>query len=64
MELSDGLSLSGTGQERNWVEIFWLHYLVICVIQYLIMLCVVTLAILVPTWRAAQLRPVDALRHE
>ena len=64
MDLSPGLSMSGTGRERNWVEIFWLHYLVICVIQYLLMLAVVTLAILVPTWRAAHLRPVDALRHE
>ncbi len=64
MDLSPGLSLSGTGRERNWVEIFWLHYLVICVVQYLLMLAVVTLAILVPTWRAAHLRPVDALRHE
>ena len=64
MDFSPGLSMSGTGRERNWVEIFWLHYLVICVVQYLLMLAVVTLAIIVPTWRAAHLRPVDALRHE
>ena len=63
MELSDGLSLSGTGRERNWVEIFWLHYLFICVIQYLILLAVVTLGILVPAWRACRKRPVEALQH-
>ena len=64
MDLSDGLSLSGTGRERNWVEIFWLHYLVICVIQYVIMLCVVTIAIAIPIWRAVHKRPVDALRQD
>ena len=63
MELSDGLSMSGTGRERNWVEIFWIHYLVICVIQYLILLAVVTLGILVPAWRACRKRPVEALQH-
>ena len=63
MDLSDGLSMSGTGRERNWVEIFWLHYLVICVIQYLILLAVVTLGILVPAWRACRKRPVEALQH-
>ena len=64
MDLSDGLSMSGTGRERNWVEIFWLHYLVICVIQYVIMLCVVSLAIAIPIWRAVHKRPVDALRQD
>ena len=63
MDLSDGLSMSGTGRERNWVEIFWLHYLVICAIQYLILLAVVTLGILVPAWRACRKRPVEALQH-
>jgi len=63
MDLSDGLSMSGTGRERNWVEIFWIHYLVICVIQYLILLAVVTLGILVPAWRACRKRPVEALQH-
>ncbi|MBQ6432956.1 MAG: ABC transporter permease [Bacteroidaceae bacterium] len=64
MDLSDGLSMSGTGRERNWVEIFWIHYLVICVIQYVIMLCVVTLAIAIPIWRAVHKRPVDAMRQD
>ena len=64
MDLSDGLSMSGTGRERNWVEIFWLHYLVICVIQYVIMLCVVSIAIAIPIWRAVHKRPVDALRQD
>ena len=63
MDLSDGLSMSGTGRERNWVEIFWLHYLVICAIQYLILLAVVTLGILVPAWRACRKCPVEALQH-
>ena len=63
MDLSDGLSMSGTGRERNWVEIFWLHYLIICAIQYLILLAVVTLGILVPGWRACRKRPVEALQH-
>ena len=63
MDLSDGLSMSGTGRERNWVEIFWIHYLVICVIQYLILLAVVTLGILVPAWRTCRKRPVEALQH-
>ncbi len=64
MDLSPGMSMSGTGRERNWVEIFWLHYLVICAIQYVIMLCVVSLAIAIPIWRAVHKRPVDALRQD
>ena len=64
MDLSSGMSMSGTGRERNWVEIFWLHYLVICVIQYVIMLCVVSLAIALPIWLAVHKRPVDALRQD
>ena len=63
IDLSEGLSMCGTGRERNWVEIFWIHYLVICAIQYLILLAVVTLGILVPGWRACRKRPVEALQH-
>ena len=43
---------------------FGLHYLIICVIQYLILLAIVTLGMVVPTFIAMYKRPVEALRHE
>ena len=64
IELSDGLSQTYASiAAKDWVNTFWLHYLVICVIQYLLLLAVVTLGILVPALRAARKRPVEALQH-
>ena len=64
IELSDGLSMTyASVAKKDWVNTFWLHYLIICVIQYLLLLVVVTLGILVPAWRAAWKQPVEALQH-
>lgn len=62
--LAKGHTLSGTGQESDWLSIFWLHYLVVCAIQYIILLIIVTLGMVVPTFRAMYKRPVEALHHE
>jgi ABC-type antimicrobial peptide transport system permease subunit len=62
--LENGFTLSGTGKETDWVNTFWLHYLVICVIQYLLLLAIVTLGMMVPAFIAMYKRPVEALRHE
>ena len=62
--LSQGFTMTGTGQENDWVNTFWQHYLVICVIQYILLLAIVTLGMVVPTFRAMYERPVEALRHE
>jgi hypothetical protein len=62
--LSKGQTMTGNGQETDWVNTFWLHFLIICVIQYLMMLVIVTLGILVPSLIAMYKRPVEALRHE
>ena len=62
--LEHGYTMSGTGKETDWVNTFWQHYLVICVIQYLILLAIVTLGMVVPTFIAMYKRPVEALRHE
>ena len=62
--LADGNVRATSELETDWVAQFWLHYLVICVIQYLLMLCVVSLAIAIPIWRAVHKRPVDALRQD
>ncbi|MCR5433759.1 MAG: ABC transporter permease, partial [Bacteroidaceae bacterium] len=62
--LSKGQTMTGNGQETDWVNTFWLHFLIICVIQYLLMLVIVTLGILVPSLIAMYKRPVEALRHE
>ena len=62
--LAHGFTISGTGHETNWVNSFGLHYLIICIIQYLILLAIVTLGMVVPTFIAMYKRPVEALRHE
>ncbi len=62
--LATGFTMTGTGQETDWVNTFWLHYLIICAIQYVLLLAIVTLGIVVPTFRAMYKRPVEALRHE
>ncbi len=53
-----------TGHETDWVNTFWLHFFIVCVIQYLVILVIVTLGILVPSLIAMYKRPVEALRHE
>ena len=53
-----------TGRETDWVNDFWLHFLIICVIQYLVMLVIVTLGIIIPALIAMYRKPVNALRHE
>ena len=56
--------MSGTGQETDWVNNFGLHYLIVCAIQYLLLLAIVTLGMVVPTFIAMYKRPVEALHHE
>lgn len=62
--LSQGQSMASNGQETDWVNNFWLHFLIICVIQYLVMLVIVTLGIIIPALIAMYRKPVNALRHE
>ena len=62
--LATGFTMTGTGQETDWVNTFWLHYLIICAIQYVLLLAIVTLGMVVPTLIAMYKRPVEALRHE
>ena len=62
--LAQGFTMTGTCQETDWVNTFWLHFLVICVIQYVLLLIIVTLGMVVPTIIAMYKRPVEALRHE
>ena len=56
--------MSSNGNETDWVNNFWLHFLIICVIQYLVMLVIVTLGIIIPALIAMYRKPVNALRHE
>jgi hypothetical protein len=62
--LAHGFTMSGTGRETDWVNTFWLHYLIVCAIQYVLLLIIVTLGMVVPTFRAMYKRPVEALHHE
>ena len=62
--LSKGQTMSSNGNETDWVNTFWLHFLIICVIQYLLMLVIVTLGIIIPALIAMYRKPVNALRHE
>lgn len=62
--LADGGVRATSLREDDWVNTFWLHYLVICAVQYLLLLAIVTLGISVPTFLAMYKRPVEALWHE
>ena len=62
--LAQGFTMTGTGQETDWVNTFWLHFLIVCAIQYVLLLIIVTLGMVVPTFRAMYKRPVEALHHE
>ena len=62
--LADGSIDVMTGRETDWVNNFWLHFLIICVIQYLVMLVIVTLGIIIPALIAMYRKPVNALRNE
>ena len=62
--LADGNIRATSLREPDWVNTFWLHYLIVCAIQYLLLLAIVTLGMVVPTFRAMYKRPVEALHHE
>ena len=62
--LAYGFSRSVSGQDEDWVNTFWLHFLIVCAIQYVLLLIIVTLGMVVPTFRAMYKRPVEALHHE
>ena len=56
--------MGSNGNETDWVNNFWLHFLIICVIQYLVMLVIVTLGIIIPALIAMYRKPVNALHYE
>ena len=62
--LADGSARAVSLRETDWVSTFWLHFLIVCTVQYLLLLAVVTLGMVVPTVIAMYKRPVEALRHE
>ena len=62
--LADGNIHATSLRETDWVSTFWLHFLIVCAIQYLLLLAIVTLGMVVPTFRAMYKHPVEALHHE
>ena len=62
--LADGNIRATSGRETDWTTIFWVHFLVICVVQYLLFLAVVTVGMIVPSLIVIFKRPVEALHHE
>ena len=62
--LSNGYAYGGTGRETDWVVQFWPHFLIVSAVVYCLMLAIVTLGMVVPTFRAMYKRPVEALHHE
>ena len=62
--LSNGNAYGSSGRETDWVTQFWPHFLIVSSIQYLLLLAIVTLGMVVPTFIAMYKRPVEALRHE
>ena len=61
---ANGLNEIKTGQESDWVTSFWPHFFVVCGVQYLVLLSIVTLGIIIPALIAMYRKPVNALRHE
>ena len=62
--LANGNIRATSLRESDWVDAFGEHFLIVCVIQYLILLAIVTLGMVVPTFIAMYKRPVEALHHE
>ena len=62
--LSNGRAYGSSGLERDWVTQFWPHFLIVSFVQCLLLLAIVTLGMVVPTFRAMYKRPVEALHHE
>ena len=62
--LADGNIRATSLRETDWVSTFWLHFLIVCAVQYLLLLAIVTLGMVVPTFIAMYKRPVEALHHE
>ena len=52
------------GQASDLFSSFWPHFLIICVVQYLVLLVIVTLGIVVPAFIAMYKKPIEALRYE
>ncbi len=62
--LADGGIRATSLREADWVDSFWPHFLIVSTVQYALLLAIVTLGMVVPTFIAMYKRPVDALRHE
>ena len=62
--LSNGNAYGSSGLETDWVVQFWPHFLIVSAVQCLLLLAVVTLGMVVPTFRAMYKHPVEALHHE
>ena len=62
--LADGNIRATSLREPDWVNTSWLHYLIVCAVQYVLLLSIVTLGMVVPTFLVMNKRSVEALRHE
>jgi ABC-type antimicrobial peptide transport system permease subunit len=62
--VAKGMSEVKTGLESDWVNTFWLHYGIICLIQYILLLTIVTIGMIIPSLIATYKKPADALHHE
>lgn len=62
--LSDGLYMMGEPFGDYWINNFTLHFLVVSVIVYLIIVLVVLLGVYIPARKISRIHPTDALRDE
>ena len=62
--LNQGQLNAVSGRETDWTMQFWSHYLIVCAVQYLFILIIVTLGIIAPSLLAIYKKPVDALHYE
>ena len=53
-----------SGREIDWTTQFWPHFFIVCGVQFLFILFIVTIGIITPSLIAMYRKPVNALRHE
>lgn len=50
--------------DPGWIADFTLHFLIVSLIVWVLMMVVVTIGVYIPAWRISRVNPVDALRHD
>ncbi|MDE6457552.1 MAG: FtsX-like permease family protein, partial [Muribaculum sp.] len=50
--------------DLSWVSNMPVHFILVSLVVYLLMVIIVSIGISIPAWRISRVSPVEALRHE